>query len=46
MVFQHFSLFPHRTVRDNAAYGLKVRGVAQGERRERADAALAARRPR
>ena len=41
MVFQHFSLFPHRTVRDNAAYGLKVRGVAKAERRERADAALA-----
>ncbi|WP_307861935.1 betaine/proline/choline family ABC transporter ATP-binding protein [Nocardioides sp. SYSU D00065] len=40
MVFQHFSLFPHRTVRDNAAYGLKVRGVARAERRERADAAL------
>ena len=29
MVFQHFSLFAHRTVRDNAAYGLKVRGVAK-----------------
>jgi glycine betaine/proline transport system ATP-binding protein len=41
MVFQHFSLFPHRTVRDNAAYGLKVRGVAKRERYERADAALA-----
>jgi glycine betaine/proline transport system ATP-binding protein len=41
MVFQHFSLFPHRTVRDNAAYGLKVRGVGRGERYERADAALA-----
>lgn len=41
MVFQHFSLFPHRTVRDNAAYGLKVRGVGKDERRDRADAALA-----
>ncbi|NYI99758.1 glycine betaine/proline transport system ATP-binding protein [Nocardioides thalensis] len=41
MVFQHFSLFPHRTIRDNAAYGLKVRGVAKAERRERADVALA-----
>jgi glycine betaine/proline transport system ATP-binding protein len=40
MVFQHFSLFPHRTVRDNAAYGLKVRGLAKDERYERADAAL------
>ena len=40
MVFQHFSLFPHRTVRDNAAYGLKVRGMSKSERYERADAAL------
>ena len=28
MIFQHFGLFPHRSVLDNAAYGLKVRGVA------------------
>jgi glycine betaine/proline transport system ATP-binding protein len=41
MVFQHFSLFPHRSVRDNAAYGLKVRGLPKSERYERADAALA-----
>jgi glycine betaine/proline transport system ATP-binding protein len=40
MVFQHFSLFPHRSVRDNAAYGLKVRGMSKAERYERADAAL------
>jgi len=40
MVFQHFSLFPHRSVRDNAAYGLKVRGVGRSQRYERADAAL------
>lgn len=40
MVFQHFSLFPHRTVRENAAYGLKVRGITKQERLERADAAL------
>lgn len=40
MVFQHFSLFPHRTVRDNAAYGLKVRGLGKSERLERADVAL------
>jgi glycine betaine/proline transport system ATP-binding protein len=40
MVFQHFALFPHRTVRENAAYGLKVRGVGATEQRERADWAL------
>jgi len=26
MIFQHFGLFPHRSVIDNVAYGLKVRG--------------------
>ena len=40
MVFQHFALFPHRTVGENAAYGLKVQGVAEDERRERAIRAL------
>ncbi len=28
MVFQHFALLPHRTVLDNAAYGLEIQGVA------------------
>jgi NitT/TauT family transport system ATP-binding protein len=27
MVFQHFGLFPWKTVRDNVAYGLKLRGT-------------------
>jgi glycine betaine/proline transport system ATP-binding protein len=40
MVFQHFALFPHCTVRENAAYGLKVRGASPAEQRERADWAL------
>jgi glycine betaine/proline transport system ATP-binding protein len=40
MVFQHFALFPHRTVGENAAYGLKVQGVGEDERRERAIKAL------
>ncbi|RCV57585.1 quaternary amine ABC transporter ATP-binding protein [Marinitenerispora sediminis] len=40
MVFQHFALFPHRTVRENAAYGLKARGVPRRERLRRADRAL------
>ncbi|MER6525103.1 glycine betaine/L-proline ABC transporter ATP-binding protein [Streptomyces sp. NPDC001508] len=41
MVFQHFALFPHRSVRDNAAYGLCVQGVPRAERDRRADEALA-----
>ncbi len=36
MIFQHFSLFPHRSVIDNVAYGLKVRGVGKVERYARA----------
>lgn len=40
MVFQHFALFPHRTVRENAAYALHVRGEPESVRTERADWAL------
>ncbi|QUH05982.1 betaine/proline/choline family ABC transporter ATP-binding protein [Saccharopolyspora erythraea] len=40
MVFQHFALFPHRTVLDNAGYGLHVRGAGRDEIRTRALEAL------
>jgi putative spermidine/putrescine transport system ATP-binding protein len=39
-VFQDYALFPHMTVIDNVAYGLRVRGVDKAERRERAAQAL------
>ena len=36
MVFQRFGLMPHRTVGENAAYGLAVQGMGKRERREKA----------
>jgi putative spermidine/putrescine transport system ATP-binding protein len=36
MVFQAYSLFPHLTVLDNVAFGLKMRGKAKGERMSQA----------
>ncbi len=35
-VFQSYALFPHLTVADNVAYGLKQSGVPRRERRDRA----------
>src|SRR5512135_154630 len=35
-VFQDYALFPHMSVAENVAYGLRVRGVAADERRRRA----------
>ena len=31
MVFQNYALYPHMTVRDNMAYGLKIRGFPRHE---------------
>jgi putative spermidine/putrescine transport system ATP-binding protein len=39
-VFQDYALFPNMNVRDNVAYGLRVRGVAKARRRQLADEAL------
>ena len=40
MVFQRFALFPHRTVMQNAEYGLEIQGIAPGERQAKAQEAL------
>src|SRR6266702_3552156 len=39
-VFQHFALFPHRSVLDNVAFGLKMEKVPKEERRRLAMEAL------
>jgi len=40
MVFQYFGLFPHRSVLDNVAYGLKVQDIPKEERYARAHEAI------
>ncbi|MCK8517735.1 ABC transporter ATP-binding protein [Methanoculleus sp. 7T] len=37
MVFQEYSLFPWRTVIDNVAFGLEMKGVGKDERRKTAE---------
>jgi putative spermidine/putrescine transport system ATP-binding protein len=39
-VFQDYALFPHMSVLDNVAYGLRVRKVARDERHRRAEESL------
>lgn len=41
MVFQDYAVFPHISVRENIAFGLKQRKVARNEIRQRVDAILA-----
>jgi putative spermidine/putrescine transport system ATP-binding protein len=41
MVFQNYALWPHMTVFDNVAYGLRLQGVSRPEVRRRVEAALA-----
>ena len=40
MVFQSYAVFPHMSVADNVAYGLKIDGVPQPERDRRVQEAL------
>ncbi|HLL49194.1 MAG TPA: ABC transporter ATP-binding protein, partial [Thermomicrobiales bacterium] len=39
-VFQHYGLFPHKSVRDNVEFGLKMRSLPREARRRRAEEAL------
>src|SRR5512136_709537 len=41
MVFQNYALWPHMTVTDNVAYGLKLRKTASSEIARRIEAVLA-----
>ncbi len=40
MVFQNYAIFPHMSVRDNVAFGLKMRGVSAEEIDRRVDEIL------
>jgi spermidine/putrescine ABC transporter ATP-binding subunit len=40
MIFQNYALFPHKTIFDNVAFGLKYRDVPKQETRERVKRAL------
>jgi len=36
MVFQHFALLPHRSLKDNAAFGLEIQGMDKKAREQKA----------
>jgi putative spermidine/putrescine transport system ATP-binding protein/spermidine/putrescine transport system ATP-binding protein len=40
MIFQNYALFPHKTIYDNVAFGLKYRNVSKDEIREKVARAL------
>src|SRR5207237_1151767 len=40
MIFQSYALFPHRTVAENVAFGLRMRGLGKSEISERVTGAL------
>ncbi|WP_406002479.1 ABC transporter ATP-binding protein [Streptomyces sp. NBC_00829] len=41
VVFQSYALFPHMTAAENVEFPLRMRGIRSGERRKRAEEALA-----
>jgi iron(III) transport system ATP-binding protein len=41
LVFQSYALWPHRTVSENVAFGLKLRGVSRADIKRRVDETLA-----
>jgi spermidine/putrescine transport system ATP-binding protein len=40
MVFQHYALFPHMSVGDNIAFGMRLKKVGKGEQRDRVNEML------